>query len=113
MQRKQVDFKDIYDLQAVRIIVNKIATCYSTIGVVHGIWQYLPQEFDDYIANPKTNGYQSLHTVVFGPENAMTKVLAGSGPRRWTSSPSLVSRHTDATRKVGNTISPRKGASRT
>ncbi len=74
MQRKQVDFKDIYDLQAIRIIVDKIATCYSTLGVVHGIWQYLPQEFDDYITNPKTNGYQSLHTVVFGPENVMIKV---------------------------------------
>jgi len=74
MQRKQVDFKDIYDLQAVRIILDKIATCYSTLGVVHGIWQYLPQEFDDYIANPKTNDYQSLHTVVFGPENAMIEV---------------------------------------
>ncbi|MCS5566212.1 MAG: bifunctional (p)ppGpp synthetase/guanosine-3',5'-bis(diphosphate) 3'-pyrophosphohydrolase [Methylococcales bacterium] len=74
MQRKQVDFKDIYDLLAVRIIVDKVATCYSTLGVVHGLWQYLPQEFDDYIANPKTNGYQSLHTVVFGPENAMVEV---------------------------------------
>lgn len=74
MQRKQVDIKNVYDLRAVRIIADNVASCYSTLGIVHGIWQYIPKEFDDYIANPKTNGYQSLHTVVIGPENAMVEI---------------------------------------
>ncbi len=74
MQIKQVDFKDVYDLRAVRVIVDKVSTCYSTLGVIHGLWQYVAQEFDDYIANPKTNGYQSLHTVVVGPTGAIVEI---------------------------------------
>ncbi|MGH8558504.1 MAG: RelA/SpoT family protein [Methylococcales bacterium] len=74
MQRKQVDFKDVYDLRAVRILVDQVSTCYSTLGFIHGLWQYIPGEFDDYIATPKTNGYQSLHTVVVGPEAAMVEI---------------------------------------
>ncbi|MGH8476580.1 MAG: RelA/SpoT family protein [Methylococcales bacterium] len=74
MQRKQVDFNDVYDLQAVRILVDEVSTCYNTLGIIHGMWQYLPREFDDYIATPKTNGYQSLHTIVVGPEGAMVEI---------------------------------------
>ncbi|MCI0667096.1 MAG: bifunctional (p)ppGpp synthetase/guanosine-3',5'-bis(diphosphate) 3'-pyrophosphohydrolase [Methylococcaceae bacterium] len=74
MQRKQVDFKDVYDLRAVRVIADKVSTCYSILGIIHGLWHYVPQEFDDYIANPKTNGYQSLHTVVVGPDGAMVEI---------------------------------------
>ncbi len=74
MQRKKVDFVEVYDLRAVRIIVDKVATCYTALGIAHGRWQYVPQEFDDYIANPKPNGYQSLHTVIVGPDSAMVEI---------------------------------------
>jgi GTP pyrophosphokinase len=74
MQKKKVDISDLYDLRAVRVLVNKIPTCYAALGVVHSLWQYIPKEFDDYIANPKQNGYQSLHTVVIGPQGAMVEI---------------------------------------
>ena len=74
MQKKQVDFNDLYDLRAVRVLVKKIPTCYAALGAVHSLWQYVPKEFDDYIANPKQNGYQSLHTVVIGPQGAMIEI---------------------------------------
>lgn len=74
MQRKQVELNELFDLLAVRIIVDKISTCYETLGIVHTLWQYIPKEFDDYIANPKSNGYQSLHTVVIGPEGATIEI---------------------------------------
>ncbi|MGR9107150.1 MAG: RelA/SpoT family protein [Gammaproteobacteria bacterium] len=74
MQRKKVDFANVFDLRAVRIFVDDVSTCYKALGVIHSLFQYVPQEFDDYIANPKTNGYQSLHTVVIGPENAPVEI---------------------------------------
>lgn len=74
MQRKKVDFVEVYDLRAVRVIVDKVTTCYTALGLVHGRWQYVPHEFDDYIANPKPNGYQSLHTVIVGPDSAMVEI---------------------------------------
>ncbi|MGZ5052056.1 MAG: RelA/SpoT family protein [Methylobacter sp.] len=64
MSRKQLDIDELYDLLAVRVIVDNLTTCYATLGIVHGLWQTVPKEFDDYIANPKENGYQSLHTVI-------------------------------------------------
>lgn len=64
MQRKQLDIDELYDLLAVRVIVDNLTTCYATLGIVHSSWQSIPKEFDDYIANPKENGYQSLHTVI-------------------------------------------------
>ena len=64
MQRKQLGIDELYDLLAVRVIVDQISSCYAVLGIVHGEWQYIPKEFDDYIANPKENGYQSLHTVI-------------------------------------------------
>uniref|UniRef100_UPI0011776F13 RelA/SpoT family protein n=1 Tax=Crenothrix polyspora TaxID=360316 RepID=UPI0011776F13 len=64
MQRKQLDIDELYDLLAVRVIVNNLTECYTVLGIVHSLWQYIPKEFDDYIANPKENGYQSLHTVI-------------------------------------------------
>ena len=66
MQRKQIDFSDVFDVRAVRVLVPEISDCYAVLGVVHGNWQHIPREFDDYIANPKENGYQSLHTAVLG-----------------------------------------------
>lgn len=67
MQKKHVDFEELYDVRAIRIIVEKLQDCYAALGVVHTRFKHLPKEFDDYIANPKPNGYQSIHTVVLGP----------------------------------------------
>ncbi|WP_110687440.1 GTP diphosphokinase [Salinicola aestuarinus] len=74
MQRKHIDFSQVYDVRAVRILVPEITDCYTTLGVVHSRWHHVPNEFDDYIANPKKNGYQSLHTAVFGPENKVLEI---------------------------------------
>ncbi len=64
MQRKQLLLDELYDLLAVRVIVDNLTQCYAALGLVHSGWQTIPKEFDDYIANPKENGYQSLHTVI-------------------------------------------------
>ena len=67
MTSKQRDFHELFDVRAVRIVVDSIADCYTVLGLVHGNWRHIDKEFDDYIANPKENGYQSLHTAVHGP----------------------------------------------
>src|SRR6056297_1149517 len=67
MQRKEVDFSEIYDLTAVRILVENVSECYQVRGIVHEIWKPMPGRFKDYIAMPKSNMYQSLHTTVIGP----------------------------------------------
>jgi RelA/SpoT family (p)ppGpp synthetase len=67
MERKGVDFDQIYDVRGVRIIVNEVKDCYSTLGIVHSLWSPIPGEFDDFIATPKDNMYQSLHTAVVAP----------------------------------------------
>ena len=64
MQAKSRDFEQIYDLRGVRIIVQEVQTCYHVLGIVHSLWRPIPGEFDDYIAMPKNNYYQSLHTAV-------------------------------------------------
>jgi GTP pyrophosphokinase len=64
MRGKEIDFTELYDVRAFRVIVADIKTCYTVLGVVHNIWTPIPKEFDDYISRPKPNGYQSLHTVV-------------------------------------------------
>ncbi len=69
MVKKKLDFSGLYDIRAVRILVNSIPECYTTLGIIHNLWQPIPGEFDDYIAQPKANDYQSLHTVVIGPDN--------------------------------------------
>jgi len=74
MQRKGVDIDQIFDLRAVRILVDDVPACYSALGVVHGLWRHIPSEFDDYIATPKGNQYQSLHTAVIGPEDKPLEV---------------------------------------
>ncbi len=67
MKGKQIEFGELYDVRAVRILVNDIQGCYAALSVVHDLWQPITSEFDDYIANPKDNGYRSLHTAVTGP----------------------------------------------
>jgi GTP pyrophosphokinase len=68
MQRKRLDFDQIFDMRAVRILVDEEKDCYAALGIAHGLWRHIPKEFDDYIANPKGNLYRSLHTAVIGPE---------------------------------------------
>ncbi len=69
MHRKHLDFEQLYDIRAVRILVPELKDCYWALGLVHQWWQPIAGEFDDYIAQPKANNYQSLHTGVIGPEN--------------------------------------------
>ncbi|QDP02006.1 GTP diphosphokinase [Thalassotalea sp. PS06] len=74
MQKKGLDFEQLYDVRAVRVVVDKLQDCYGALGVVHTSWKHLPSEFDDYVATPKPNGYQSIHTVVLGPEGKSVEV---------------------------------------
>ncbi len=74
MQRKNLEFHELFDVRAVRILVDSVADCYAVLGVVHTTWQHIPKEFDDYIANPKENGYQSLHTAVVADEGKIVEV---------------------------------------
>jgi len=74
MQRKGVDFNQVFDVRAVRVLVEKEADCYGVLGIVHGLWRHIPREFDDYVANPKYNSYRSLHTAVIGPEGKVLEV---------------------------------------
>lgn len=74
MQRKNIGFSQVYDVRAVRILVQDVRDCYSVLGIVHSFWRNIPQEFDDYIANPKQNGYRSLHTAVIGPEGKVLEI---------------------------------------
>ncbi len=74
MQHKNIDFNQVYDIRAVRILVPEIRDCYTVLGIVHGLWRNIPHEFDDYIASPKPNGYRSLHTAVFGPAGKVLEI---------------------------------------
>ena len=74
MQRKQVGYNEIYDTRAIRILVPNMKDCYAALGVVHSLWQHIPKEFDDYIARPKGNGYQSLHTTVITSQGKILEI---------------------------------------
>jgi GTP pyrophosphokinase len=74
MQRKDRGLDSLYDIRAVRVLVDDVKDCYAALGAVHNLWSYLPGEFDDYVANPKDNDYQSLHTAVVGPEGKTVEV---------------------------------------
>jgi GTP pyrophosphokinase len=67
-QKKDVDYKNIYDASAIRILVPTIDDCYNVLSIVHHTWDHINEEYDDYIANPKPNGYSSIHTAVIGPD---------------------------------------------
>ena len=64
---EQAGLEQLFDLRAIRVLVDTVAECYTALGVVHGLWTHIPREFDDYVTNPKPNGYRSLHTAVIGP----------------------------------------------
>ena len=74
MRRKEVGIDALYDIRAVRILVDDVRDCYAALGIVHHVWTPLPGEFDDYIAKPKANSYRSLHTAVIGPEGKALEV---------------------------------------
>ncbi|HZQ63345.1 MAG TPA: bifunctional (p)ppGpp synthetase/guanosine-3',5'-bis(diphosphate) 3'-pyrophosphohydrolase [Casimicrobiaceae bacterium] len=74
MRRKQTGIDAVYDIRAVRILVDDVKDCYAALGIVHNLWAPLPGEFDDYIAKPKANDYRSLHTAVIGPEGKPLEV---------------------------------------
>ncbi|MCO6427455.1 GTP diphosphokinase [Nitrosomonas communis] len=74
MRRKNLEFNRLYDVRAVRILVDDVKDCYAALGLVHHLWQPIPGEFDDYIARPKSNGYRSLHTAVIGPRGLALEV---------------------------------------
>jgi GTP pyrophosphokinase len=74
MSNKDADFKSIYDVRAVRVLVETVKDCYAVLGLVHELWSPIPKEFDDYIARPKSNQYRSLHTAVIGPEGKAIEV---------------------------------------
>lgn len=74
MQKKNLAFDELFDVRAVRIIADKLQDCYAALGIVHTKYKHLPGEFDDYVANPKPNGYQSIHTVILGPEGKTIEI---------------------------------------
>lgn len=74
MNGKQLKFDELFDVRAVRIVTDRLQDCYGALGVVHTLWHHIPREFDDYVANPKPNGYQSIHTIVVGPEGKTVEI---------------------------------------
>ncbi|WP_379543767.1 RelA/SpoT family protein [Psychrobacter sp. R86515] len=71
MKLKGLSFDQLYDIRALRVLVNSPSDCYHVLGLVHGLWRYIPEQFDDYITNPKSNGYRSLHTAVIAENKSL------------------------------------------
>ena len=80
MREKHLKFNEVRDIEALRVIVESTKECYATLGVVHTSWPHIPEAFDDYIANPKNNGYQSIHTAVVGPRGKTIEVQIRTRP---------------------------------
>ncbi len=74
MQKRDKPYDEIYDLYAIRVLVENVPECYHALGVIHGAWTPLQERIKDYIASPKSNGYQSLHTTVFGPRGTLFEI---------------------------------------
>lgn len=74
MTHKDKLFTELFDVRAIRVTVNTVTECYTALGLIHGRWHHIAKEFDDYIANTKENGYQSLHTAVYGPEGKPVEI---------------------------------------
>ena len=74
MQKKHLDFSELYDVRAIRIMVEDLNSCYAALSAVHSRWPFIPGEYDDYIAAPKSNNYQSLHTAIIGPDEKVVEI---------------------------------------
>ncbi|MBS4700214.1 GTP diphosphokinase [Aeromonas media] len=74
MQKRHLEFNELFDVRAVRVITKRLQDCYAALGIVHTHFHHIPREFDDYVANPKPNGYQSIHTVVVGEEGKTVEI---------------------------------------
>lgn len=74
MKKKNLDFEQLFDIRALRIIADRLQDCYAALGTVHANFRHIPSEFDDYIATPKANGYQSIHTVIVGPQGKSIEI---------------------------------------
>lgn len=74
MQSKDLAFEELFDIHAFRVFVDSLGDCYAALGLIHGMYRHIPERLKDYVANPKSNGYQSLHTVVIGPESQPIEV---------------------------------------
>jgi GTP pyrophosphokinase len=74
MRGKGLDFAEVYDVRAMRVLVDSVKDCYTALGIVHNLWTPIPKEFDDYISRPKSNDYRSLHTAVAGPDGRALEV---------------------------------------
>ena len=74
MRGKSLDFSELYDVRALRVLVDSVKDCYTALGVVHNLWTPIPEEFDDYISRPKGNDYRSLHTAVIGSDGRALEV---------------------------------------
>lgn len=74
MQKKSLEFDQLFDVRAVRLLVDSVQDCYAALGLIHTNWKYIPGEFDDYIATPKENNYKSIHTAVIGPSGKVLEV---------------------------------------
>ncbi len=74
MQKRDKPYEEIYDLLAIRVLVDSVQDCYHALGVIHGEWTPLQERIKDYIASPKSNGYQSLHTTIFGPRHTLFEI---------------------------------------
>lgn len=74
MQKKGLEFEQLFDVRAVRVLVDSVADCYTALGLIHTNWKYIPGEFDDYIATPKENNYRSIHTAVIGPTGKVVEI---------------------------------------
>ena len=74
MDNKNIPFEQLFDVRAIRVVVDKIQDCYGALGTLHSLWHHVPSEFSDYVANPKPNGYQSIHSIVVGPEGRTIEV---------------------------------------
>ncbi len=79
MRAKGLDFSEVHDVRALRVIVDSLKDCYAALGVVHNLWTPMPRAFDDYISRPKPNGYRSLHTAVAGPDGRALEVQIRTG----------------------------------
>ena len=104
MQGKQLDFAQVFDMRALRVIVPDVPDCYAVLARVHERWPAVAGEFDDYIARPKANGYQSLHTVVRDDDGRPVEIQIRT--RRCTSMPSTASPRTGPTRRPASRAMP-------